>query len=79
MGINFLDVKRVEFRMELLELARAEIEEDQKHTLDKDKRETLIEKIDNNLMKLEDKKQSILDASETKNKEKLLLEKLISS
>lgn len=61
MGINFLDIKRLEVRMELLELARKESQEN-KHFMSMDKFKALIEKIDDNLLKLEDMKQSILDA-----------------
>jgi hypothetical protein len=76
MGINFLDIKRIEVRMELLALASEEIERD-KNTISRDKSQELVEKIDSNLNELANRKQSILDDSEAKKKGQKLLEELL--
>lgn len=78
MGINFLDIKRIEVRMELLALARQELEEN-KASMSAEKRQKLAEKIDNNLSELANRKQSILDGSEVKKQGQLFLEKLMFS
>ena len=78
MGINFLDIKRIEVRMELLALARQELEEN-RASMSAEKRQKLAEKIDNNLSELANRKQSILDGSEVKKQGQLFLEKLMFS
>jgi len=77
LGISFLDVKRIEVKMELLELAKEEVKE----TVDaglirKDQAADLHKTIENNMNALLEEKQSLLERKHITENEELLLEQL---
>ncbi|PHQ75384.1 MAG: hypothetical protein COB74_04760 [Shewanella sp.] len=77
MGISFLDVKRVEVRMELLKLAEQDVEKSAKQaSIDIDQRQMLSQKIDNNLLKLEGEKQALLEGDQMRKNQQELFEQL---
>lgn len=75
-GVNFLDLKRTEVRMELLAEAGKELEQT-KDQMSQEKHDRLNKKIEGHQVRLEEQKQAILAGGEQKDKEKLLLERLI--
>ena len=77
LGISFLDVKRIETRMEILNLAQKEIDDDaDKGLIRKDQQQTLTKKVEEKLTKLVDEKQSILDRSAGNETEEFFLEQV---
>lgn len=76
-GISFLDVKEVEMRMEVLNLAQEKINEDvESGAIRRDQHQKLSEKIENNLNHLEKEKQSILDRTSGDESEEVFLEQV---
>ena len=77
MGISFLDVKRVEVRMELLKLAEQDVEKSAKQaSIDTEKTQMLSQKIENNLLRLEDEKQALLEGDQMRRNQQELFEQL---
>ena len=77
LGISFLDVKRVEVRMEILNLAQTEVDNDaDKGLIRKDQQLALTKKIDENLEKLTAQRQSLLDRSNGEESEDVFLVQL---
>jgi len=77
MGISFLDIKRLEVRMELLSLAKSEIEESaKKGGIRKDEAQKLTAKVENNMQKMIEQKQNLLNGNKLTVNEQLLFGKL---
>lgn len=77
MGINFLDIKEIETRMEIFKLAENDVKETAKNSLiRKDQEQELLSKIETNLTKLADKKQNILDGNKKDVSAELFLEQV---
>lgn len=77
LGISFLDVKRVEVRMEILNLAQTEIDHDaDKGLIRKDQQRALTKKIDENLEKLTAQRQGLLDRNNGEESEDVFIEQL---
>lgn len=77
LGISFLDVKRVEVRMEILNLAQTEIDSDaDKGLIRKDQQQELTKKIDENLEKLTAQRQNLLDRNNGDESEEVFLEQI---
>lgn len=77
LGISFLDVKRIEVKMELLELAKEEVAQAEKAgQISKDEANTLKKMIEENMNSLSEEKQSLLERKHIKENEDLLLEQL---
>lgn len=77
LGISFLDVKRIEVKMELLELAKEEVGQAAKAgAIRKDEANTLQKMIEGNMNSLFEEKQSLLERKHIKENEDLLLEQL---
>lgn len=75
--ISFLDVKRVEVRMEILNLAQTEVDNDaDKGLIRKDQQLALTKKIDENLEKLTAQRQSLLDRNNGDESEDVFLVQL---
>ena len=77
MGINYLDLKRIETRMGLLELAKEDVDinEDQGN-IRKDQTQQLYKQITSNRQTLENEKQALLDSKQLKENEQRLFEQL---
>jgi len=77
MGISFLDIKRLEVRMELLSLAKSEIEESaRKGGIRKDEAQKLTAKVESNMQKMIEQKQNLLNGNKLTVNEQLLFGKL---
>jgi len=77
LGISFLDVKRIEVKMELLELAKEEVKETANAGLiRKDQAAELNKMIEGNMNALLEEKQSLLERKHITENEELLLEQL---
>jgi|GEM_PF-1966473 len=77
LGISFLDVKRIEVKMELLELAKEEVKETANAGLiRKDQAAELNKMIEGNMNELLEEKQSLLERKHITENEELLLEQL---
>jgi len=77
MGINYLDLKRIETRMGLLELAKEDVDTNEHQgNIRKDQSQQLHEQIINNREKLENEKQALLDNKQLKENEQRLFEQL---
>ena len=77
LGISFLDIKRVEVRMEILNLAQTEVDNDaDKGLIRKDQQLALTKKIDENLEKLTAQRQSLLDRNNGDESEDVFLVQL---
>lgn len=77
LGISFLDVKRVEVRMEILNLAQTEVDNGaDKGLIRKDQQLALTKKIDENLEKLTAQRQSLLDRNNGDESEEVFLVQL---
>jgi len=73
LGINFLDVKRIEMRMDLFELAKGDVKKnEQEGLIRKDEADALNEQIQGHMDSLQDQKQALLNRkSITENEEAL--------
>ncbi|WP_076418236.1 hypothetical protein [Colwellia sp. UCD-KL20] len=77
LGINYLDVKRIEVRMELLEIAREEVSENAKNgSITKDQEQSLNKIIKGHMESLLEQKQNLLERKHITENEDLLLEQL---
>ncbi|WP_340679406.1 hypothetical protein [Paraglaciecola sp.] len=77
MGIDFLDVKRIEFRMELLKLAQDDVVKLAKSGLiRKDQETTLVNKIEGHNSQLLEEKKRLLEGTQRQENEQMMLEKL---
>ena len=77
MGINLLDVKRIEVRMELLELANDDVTDMAKAGfITKDQKSALNNQISNHMNTLQEQKDNILERKQLKENEALLLGQL---
>ena len=77
LGINYLDVKKVEVRMGLLELAEGDIKASEKMAaIRTDEAQVLYKKIEANQSKLAEEKQNLLDNKQLKEGQKHLFEQL---
>jgi len=77
MGINYLDLKRIETRMGLLELAKEDVEANEKNSnIRKDQSQQLLKQITSNRTELEAQKQALLDNEQLKENEQRLFEQL---
>lgn len=77
LGINFLDIKRLEMRMELYEVAKKEVEASaESQAINKEQAQELMQVIEQKMASLQAQKQSLLDRSGLKRNEDDLLEKV---
>ncbi|WP_077338172.1 hypothetical protein [Pseudocolwellia agarivorans] len=77
LGINYLDVKRIEVRMELLEIAREEVSENAKNgSITKEQEQSLNKIIKGHMESLLEQKQNLLERKHITENEDLLLEQL---
>lgn len=77
MGINYLDLKRIETRIGLLELAKEDVDANEKKgNIRKDQTQQLHKQITTNRAKLEHEKQDLLDNKQLKEDEQRLFEQL---
>lgn len=77
LGINYLDVKRIEVRMELLEIAKEEVSQSAKTgDITKNQQQSLNKVIKGNMESLLEQKQNILERKNITENEDLLLEQL---
>jgi hypothetical protein len=77
MGINYLDLKRIETRIGLLELAKEDVDANEhKGSIRKDQTQHLNKQITSNRDTLENEKQALLDNKQLKENEQRLFEQL---
>ena len=77
LGINFLDVKRIEMRMDLFELAKDDVKNNEKAGLiRKDQADALNEKIQGHMDLLLDQKQALLERKSITDSEEALFQQL---
>jgi len=77
MGINYLDLKKIETRIGLLELAKEDVEtSEKKGIVRKDQTQHLYQQISGNRDKLENEKEALLDNKQMKENEQRLFEQL---
>lgn len=77
LGINYLDVKRIEVRMELLEIAKEEVSQSAKTgDITKNQQQSLNKVIKGNMESLLEQKQNILERKNITENEDLLLEQV---
>jgi hypothetical protein len=77
MGINYLDLKRIETRMGLLEIAKEDVEASaEKGNIRKDQAKSLLKQISVNRNELEDDKRALFDNKQMKENEQRLFEQL---
>ena len=77
LGINFLDVKRIEMRMDLFELAKGDVKNNEKAGLiRKDQADALNEQIQGHMDLLLDQKQALLERKSITDSEEALFKQL---
>ena len=77
MGINFIEVKRVEIRIELLNRAEDDVAKIAKQgAINTEQKQALYQKIKNNILKLENEKHTLLEGDQMKKNQQQLFEKL---
>ncbi|XPF94085.1 hypothetical protein ACM9HF_19045 [Colwellia sp. RE-S-Sl-9] len=77
LGINYLDVKRIEVRVELLEIAKEEVRENANNgNITKDQEQSLNKTIKGHMESLLEQKQNILERKHITENEDLLFEQL---
>lgn len=77
LGINFLDVKRIEMRMDLFELAKGDVKKNETMGLiRKDQANALNKQIQGHMESLLDQKQALLDRKSITDSEKALFKQL---
>ncbi|NRA55492.1 MAG: hypothetical protein HRU23_15225 [Gammaproteobacteria bacterium] len=77
LGINFLDVKRIEMKMDLFELAKNDVKENEKAGLiRKDEADALNKQIQGHMDSLLDQKQALLDRKSVTDSEEALFKQL---
>jgi hypothetical protein len=77
LGINYLDVKKLEVKMELLALAKGEVTRQKKQgAITEEQAQLLVDKIEHYQLQLSEEKQSLLEGRLPKKNEQLLFEQL---